>query len=795
LQRQRDAPDIEMVTLASCGRLPPRVHPQLFDHLLLLAAVLCAVTLVRLVRRSDGAERGYALLIGALLVTSVIALGQSPFFGALALAGTGLTVILPWLLEHGSRWAFARGRLSLTARLGIARAMLMPGAGLHRQIPILEGIGLVERRGVDAALAHFRRLADQAEDAVELAMIHEQIVAMLFHGQRWDEGIAHYERRFHPGYAALRPSLALGLLRAYGESGRLDTAAGLLRALEDGPVGADPNTSELIGQARLTFLAYAGAVEPVDELVARQRFGDLGLSPATAELFKGIAQARAGAPREAAETLRKVEQLAGPRDHRVLQAARDALAEVGRRLRGEPVRPESSERAGEPASPSVELEPELGRYVELVGQRLREFIAAPPTLRRQERTWVTQGVIMISAMIYGVHLLRGGGSVGLLELGALVEDLWRAGSWGRVFTSAWIHVDLVGLLFDAYALWLAGQLIERLLGPVRMGLVTIGAAIAGMAASVISLPWVWELGLAPLARVGATGGNLMAVGASTAALWLLLPSRTPMIGSRVRRNLVVTLALLLATNLITNWPGALGFGMSPIALLTSVTVASVIALLPKRSSGLLGRVRETAAKLTLGGLLLASAVAGVLVLGEDPQREAIDHRRWTCEVAGVELHTPMWFVEQSLDRDVPFELPVVDGLLDTLELRDGSLVQLAVVRDGGPSEVDGEVRPKLGDDALAGLGVTAAGSLPEPFAAKLADEGRHWRAFDLWRNGERVGRMIERELPEVGQAPATVVLLATPASALEHAPELWVAILADASPVGEPDRRTVCRVD
>jgi membrane associated rhomboid family serine protease len=772
------------------------VHPQLFDHLLLLTAVVCAVTLVRLVRRSDGAERGYAFLVGALLVGSVLALGQSAFFGAIALAGTALIVMLPWLLEHASRWAFARGRLSLTARLGIARAMLMPGAGLHRQIPILEGIGLVERRGVDAALAHFRRLADQADDAVELAMIHEQIVAMLFHGQRWDEGIAHYERRFHPGYAALRPSLALGLLRAYGESGRLETAAGLLRALEDGPIGADPNTSELIGQARLTFLAYAGAVGPVDELVARQRFGDLGLTPATAELFKGIAQARAGAPREAAETLRKVEQLAGPRDHRVLQAARDALAEVGRRLRGEPARAEASERADEPAPAGVELEPELGRYVESVGQRLREFIAAPPTIRRQERTWVTQGLIAISAMIYGVHLLLGGGSVGLLELGALVEDLWRAGSWWRVFTAAWIHVDLVGLLFDAYALWLAGQLIERLLGPARMGLVTIGAAIAGMAASVLLLPWVWELGLAPLARVGATGGNLMAVGASTAALWLLLPSRTPMIGSRARRNLVVTLALLLATNLITNWPGALGFGASPIALLTTVAVASVVALLPLRSAGVVGRVRSAASKIVLGSLLLASAVAAVLVLSEDPERELIDHRALTCEVSGVELHTPMWFAEQTLDRDAPFELPIVDGLVDTLELRDGSLVQLAVVHDAPASDESSEPRPKLDPELIVGLGVTAAASLPEPIAAKLADDGRHWRAFDLWRNGERIGRVIERDLeaPE-GQRPATLVLLATPAAAIEHAPELWLSILADAQQVAEAGRRTICRVD
>lgn len=768
------------------------MRPELFDHLLLLAAILCAVNLVRAIRRSEGGERGHAIVIGVLLVACVVSLGQNVFLGAVALAATLLMVVLPWLLEHASRWAFGRGRLAWTARLGIARAMLMPGSGLQRQIPILEGIGLVERRGVDAALAHFRRLADQAEDPVELAMIHEQIVAMLFHGQRWDEGIAHYERRFHPGYAALRPSLALGLLRAYGESGRLDTAAGLLRALEEGPIGADPNTVELIGQARLTFLAYAGAVGPVDELVARQRFGDLGLSPATAELFRGIAQARAGAPREAAETLRKVEQLAGPRDQRVLQAAHDALAELGRRLRGVDASEASS------SDRPTELEPELRRYVELVGARLREFIAAPPTIRRSERTWVTQGVIAIGAMVYGAHLLRGRGSVGLLELGALVEDLWLAGAWPRVFTAAWIHVDLVGLLFDAYLLWLAGQLVERLLGPARMGLVTVGAAVAGMAASVLALPWLGAQGLGSLAPVGPTGGNLLAVGAGTAALVLLLPSRTPMIRPKARRNLVVTLTLLLAANLIMNWPGALGFGTSPVALLTCVALASLLALAPARSASSrtrpLARAGELAAKTACGALLVASVGAAVYVLGEAPEQAMLDRRALVCELEGVELRTPSWYVEQRLDREVPFELPIVDGLLDTLELRDGSLVQLAVVR-GEPGE-PGQTHLDL--DQLSGaLTTTTAANLPEPIAAKLADAG-DYRAFDLWRNGERVGRLLEREL-EVppGEAPATVVLITSPAEAIEHAPALWQAILADAERVGEPEpgARASCRID
>ena len=56
-----------------------------------------------------------------------------------------------------------------------------------------------------------------------------------------------------PLAAMLTSDLALGLLRAYGESGRLETAAGLLRALEEGPVGGDPKTAELLGVTRPTL--------------------------------------------------------------------------------------------------------------------------------------------------------------------------------------------------------------------------------------------------------------------------------------------------------------------------------------------------------------------------------------------------------------------------------------------------------------------------------------------------------------------------------------------------------------
>jgi membrane associated rhomboid family serine protease len=750
------------------------VSGQLFDHSLLLAAVVCASTLIRLLRRNDGIGRGYALVVGAQLLLAVLAMGGSRFLGTVTLCLVSVTVVLPWLLELGSRWAFARGYLIWVGRMSSLRASLMLGSGLARQMPIIEGLALLDRKGVDAALGHFRRLADEAEDPVELMTIHEQIVSMLFLGQRWDEGISHYERRFQAGYAALRPSLALGLLRAYGEAGRLDTAAKLLRELEDGPIGADPSRLELLGQARLTFLAYAGATEPLDEFVERRYFVDLGLSPATAELFKGIAHARAGQPKVAAETLSKVESLAGPRDRRVREAARSVLERVG--------------LGGGGGNDTTKLGPELRGYVELVAFRLRAVALAMPPLRRHERPLASYVVIVLLSTVYGMHLLRGGGGIGLLELGALSPDLGHS-LWPRVFTSVWLHGEIVGLLFDAYAIWLAGQLVERMLGPTRMLLVTVGAALAGVAASVLALGPLTDAGLDELAVLAPTAGNLMAVGSVSAALWLLTPRRTPALATRPRRNLVVTLGLLLLANLITTWPTVVGVGVAPVALLTTFVAASLVVLLPRE----LPRVVEVALTLLLGAVLAGNVVAAVMIVGEDPQTYLVDHRVQRCEVAGVVVHTPSDLVPRRLDREVGFAMPIVDGLLDTLELRDGSLVQLAVVRGAAAS-----------GDALAVFGlveglereysVTAAGPLPEPFAELLAaDATARWRAADLWRNGERVARVIERRLEvPAGREAATILLIASPPGAIEHAPAIYAAAMREATLAAVDGERTQC---
>ncbi|MCA9637383.1 MAG: hypothetical protein KC420_15260, partial [Myxococcales bacterium] len=251
----------------------------MYEPLVLAAALILGMTLLRQLRRPGGAPVLYTLIIAALLAMAMGGLGQGGrAWGIAAIALCSLTVVIPWFLEGAAKRLFARGHMALAVRVAGLRAMLMPGSGLARHQEILRGLAVLATDGVDAALNHFRGLLQETDDRQEEAVIHEQIVSMLFYAQRWHAGIAHFEGQFPLGFAALRPSLALGLLRAYGEEGRLESAAGLLRALESGPLAADPAAADVLGQARLTFLAYSGLATYVDLAIGHHKL--LGMSPA-----------------------------------------------------------------------------------------------------------------------------------------------------------------------------------------------------------------------------------------------------------------------------------------------------------------------------------------------------------------------------------------------------------------------------------------------------------------------------------------------------------------------------------
>ena len=154
----------------------------------------------------------------------------------------------------------------------------------------------------------------------------------------------------------MRPALALGLLRAYGESGDLERASAVLRLLEESALANDPRAKGLLGQAQLTYLAYAGASRWVERFIKEGATGKIGISRAGDELYRGIARARSGDLSAAKAAFGRVQEVATAKDFQVLNAAQRSLTGL-----------EAEERE----HPLATLAEETGDRVEQVAARVQ----------------------------------------------------------------------------------------------------------------------------------------------------------------------------------------------------------------------------------------------------------------------------------------------------------------------------------------------------------------------------------------------------------------------------------------
>lgn len=89
--------------------------------------------------------------------------------------------------------------------------------------------------------------------------------------------------------------------------------------------------------------------------------------------------------------------------------------------------------------------------------------------------------------------------------GAKVNAEIRAGQWWRLLASAFLHGNWMHFLFNAYALFVVGSLVERAYGPVRFLAIYVGSALTGSLAS---------FALSDAMSVGASGAifGLMSAG-------------------------------------------------------------------------------------------------------------------------------------------------------------------------------------------------------------------------------------------------------------------------------------------
>lgn len=127
---------------------------------------------------------------------------------------------------------------------------------------------------------------------------------------------------------------------------------------------------------------------------------------------------------------------------------------------------------------TVESAPELGpdAYVEAISRqvRLARIMEEPAVV-----TWWLLGAnvaIWIAGVVYGwaglveqLELSHGGFKFEQLSLytGMKVDHLIDAGQWWRLFSSQFVHLDILHIVFNGYGLYILGPILERFYGRKR----------------------------------------------------------------------------------------------------------------------------------------------------------------------------------------------------------------------------------------------------------------------------------------------------------------------------------------
>ena len=175
-------------------------------------------------------------------------------------------------------------------------------------------------------------------------------------------------------------------------------------------------------------------------------------------------------------------------------------------------------RCGRPICPDCMIPAPVGHQCpECVQQARREFRQG--TGRRVAVRSVSATKVILAAIV-GVFVLElatggaatlggGGDQAQLLRLGALQPYLVADGDVWRLLTAVFLHFNLMHILFNAWALWIFGTMVERDFGTARFVAIYL---VTGYLASVTS----YAFGPENMVGVGASGAIFGVFGAFVA---------------------------------------------------------------------------------------------------------------------------------------------------------------------------------------------------------------------------------------------------------------------------------------
>ena len=172
---------------------------------------------------------------------------------------------------------------------------------------------------------------------------------------------------------------------------------------------------------------------------------------------------------------------------------------------------------------------------------------------------VTWAVVVANVIVFALDgVLSGsgspinGGSGPLSQVGAVFGPAVADGEWWRLITAAFLHLGILHILFNMYALWLFGPIMEQMYGHVEFAVIYVLCALGGNVLTILFAPNNPALGAS-----GAIFGLFGLAFVVSRRRHLLLGPEARAVLSRVGTLLVLNLVITFTIPAIS-WTGHVG---------------------------------------------------------------------------------------------------------------------------------------------------------------------------------------------------------------------------------------------
>ena len=157
-------------------------------------------------------------------------------------------------------------------------------------------------------------------------------------------------------------------------------------------------------------------------------------------------------------------------------------------------------------------------------------------------TYLTYGIIGANVLVFLLMLFNGADIMNpdnaiLIKWGANIKAYTLNGEWWRLATCMFLHIGIIHLLFNMYALLIAGSYLEPILGKIKF---LIAYTCSGVFASIASLWWHHD----NIVSAGASGAIFGMYGVFLALLV------TKVIPASIRKQLLQSIVIFVGFNLL-----------------------------------------------------------------------------------------------------------------------------------------------------------------------------------------------------------------------------------------------------